>query len=238
MRAVFNREFRAIFRTLTGYIFFAAFILVTGLFATCFNFVFGSSALEYTLVFLAPALALLLPVLSIGIVGAEDRDGTGALLHSLPLTPRDVFFGKFFAALAVLAIAIAVPCLLPLVFSMYGEVNFVSAYSALGAFALLELALLCAELLVAVCIKKKLVCFIVSYALPILLYVLSLVTQYLPFGVREALDAVSLFGLYTSFEYGLLDIKAIVLYLSVSAVLLTLSYIKYAKSFARGEVTR
>ena len=238
MRAVFNREFRAIFRTPVGYVFFAAFILFTGLFATCFNFVFGSSALEYTLVFLAPALALLLPILSIGIVGAEDREGTNVLLHALPLRSVDVFFGKFLSALAALALACVAPAILPLIFSMYGEVNFASAYSAVAAFVLLELVLLCAEFLVAVCIRKRPVCFIVSYALPILLYILSLVTQYLPFGVKGAIDAVSLFGLYTSFEYGLFDIKAVVLYLSLSAVLLTLSYIKYAKSFARGEVTR
>ncbi len=145
MVAICKRALRACFRTPVGGIFTAALLLVSGALAFIYNFSGGLSRLEYVLLGAQYALIVLIPFLVLAARVNEMRGREDLLLRTLPLSRSAVVWGRYLAHVAVLALPCAVLALYPLIYSLYGKINYAGAYAALASFFLLGC------LLVAVC---------------------------------------------------------------------------------------
>lgn len=121
MTAIISRELRSYFQTPTGYIFMGLFLLVAGFFFTIGNIMNGSS---YYTNFLGSILFLYLfavPLLTMRLLSEERRQRTDQLLLTSPITVTDVVLGKFFAALIVFLMTLAVTVLYAVVIGIFGD---------------------------------------------------------------------------------------------------------------------
>jgi ABC-2 type transport system permease protein len=124
--AVFKREFIGYFITPIGYVFTGMFALVSGLAFTS-SFLFfalvtqGPSKYGYTgipkfeetmlspfLVFCGMLIMFIGPLLTMRLLAEERNRGTMELLLTYPLRTSEIVFGKYFAALGLLAPVILV----------------------------------------------------------------------------------------------------------------------------------
>lgn len=71
----------------------------------------------------------------------ERKQKTDQLLYSLPLKTWQVVGGKYLALVVMFLVPMAIICIYPFVFSMYGEVYLPSAYGAMFAFFTMGAAL-------------------------------------------------------------------------------------------------
>ncbi len=231
MIAVFHRESRAFLHSPMGYLFFALFVLSSGLFVTTYHFYYGSSALEFTLTYIMVCMALLMPLLVFPLFSASKVQRERALLRQLPLSARDVFLGKYLTALLMLGLSCLILSLLPLLFSLYGSVNFLTAYAAIFGFFLFSHTLLTVNLFLSITLRKKAIGIIVSYGVTVVAYLLGFLSTLAPDLLSEILRYLSLFEVFTPFIYGVLDLRAVVFYLSVSALFFLLSLERFKKIY-------
>ena len=66
-------------------------------------------------------LVISAPFLSMRLVAEEKRARTFELLMTTPIRPRDIVFGKYLAALAVMAVSIGIVALFPLLLSFFAR---------------------------------------------------------------------------------------------------------------------
>ncbi len=120
MQAIFKREFKSYFNTMTGPVFTAVLIAFTGIFFVAYNMVQGYPYFSASLSSATVVLLILVPVLTMRSFAEDRKLKTDQLLLTSPVTVNQIVFGKYLSMLAVLAI----PCIFmiagPLLIKAYG----------------------------------------------------------------------------------------------------------------------
>ncbi len=180
MRAVFRRELRACFCGLRGWGYAALVLAVSGIAVAYYNFYGGSADILYALTFGEYALIPAVPLLCAGSMARDRRDGTDRLLRSLPISGAATVLGRYFALLCVAALPVGVLCLYPLLFSLYGTVNYAASYTALLGFFLLCAGLVAVCQLISALTVRPAVAFGIGAAVMLVLFFLPLLGVFLP----------------------------------------------------------
>ena len=152
MFAVFKREFKAYMSNVYGWLFMSVLLMFVGISVFIHNLALGLPNIEYALLWSDYTdyswlngeliLLLLVPVLCMRSMAEDKRGKTDMFYLSLPMPTSSVVLGKYCALLTVFAIPCGVICLYPLVFGLFGEVNFLSAYVTIFCYFLLGAALI------------------------------------------------------------------------------------------------
>lgn len=155
-------------------------LLFVGIYTYVINFLSAYPTFEYTLYNLSFIFLIIVPILTMRTIAEDRRNHTMELLYSLPLKLSSVVLGKYFALLTVLAIPCAVFILYPVILSLYGNIEFATAYSTLFSFFLLGAALLALGLFISSLTSNMIVSAVLSFGATLLLYLLPSIAYYLP----------------------------------------------------------
>ncbi|MBP3372422.1 MAG: ABC transporter permease subunit [Clostridia bacterium] len=173
MKAVYNKELKSFFTTPMGMIFIAFMLLVVGLYTWAINFIQLMPNFEYALYSATLVYLFFIPVLTMRSIAEEKRNRTEQLLFSAPVTVADIVLGKYFAMLTILAIPLVITAAYPLIISMYGAVNFASAYLMLFAFFLLGAALTAIGMFISSMTENQLIAAVLSLAAMLMIYFMN-----------------------------------------------------------------
>jgi len=137
MLAVFKKELKIYFLTLSGWVFLAVFLLISGtLYATQMIFP-GNSEYSSFLAGLLFIYLFVIPLLTMRIFTDEVRFKTDQLLLTGPTSLWGIVLGKYLAALAVYLITIIITVLYPLLLSFHGKLDWPVIVSTYVGFILL-----------------------------------------------------------------------------------------------------
>lgn len=142
MIAVLKHELRSYFHSLTAYVFGAFLLAFIGFGSVLYNLQAAVSNFEFVLSFGCLVFVVIVPILTMRVIAEERKQKTDQLLYSLPISTVQVIVGKYLALLVVYLIPLAVISLYPLLFSQYGDVYLLTAYSSILAFFVLGAALI------------------------------------------------------------------------------------------------
>lgn len=145
MIPLYRYERKRAFAGLRGWLFGAALLMAAGIAAAYACFYGGSAEIQYVLSGAEYALIPAVPYLCADSMAADRKNGNEGFLATLPVSTARVVWGKYLGLMSVVAVPVGLLCLLPPVFSLYGEVDLAASYGAILFFFLL-----CAGL-VAVC---------------------------------------------------------------------------------------
>lgn len=109
MWAVYKKEIRQFFGSLTGYIAIIVFLLLNGLFLFVFSdniLDFGYATLDRFFELSPWILLLLVPAITMRSLSEEFRGGTFEILRTRPVSEWQIVAGKYFACITVVAIAL------------------------------------------------------------------------------------------------------------------------------------
>lgn len=242
MITVLKRELKGIFTSHRGYAFVAAFAVVFcalrmvyhNFFLSFSTFVLYDAAygtayslmtFEYILTYLPAAAALALPFITCGILRRERKDGAAALLRALPFTAKGVFLGKYLAVLSVLLIVFGATSVISWLLGFYTGRDVLTVAVSMLSFVLVCNTLLSIDMLISALCKKTAVCYAVSFAVNGALVALAATRYEVPRILGEIFGSVSVIASYELFLVGVLDVSAIVLNITLSAVC---TYVAYA----------
>ena len=222
MFAVYKREFRAYMNNVYGWLFMAVLLLFAGFMMFLENLVVGAPNIEYALLDSKYVLLLMIPILCMRSMAEDRRNKTDMFYLSLPMRSSSVVLGKYFALLTVYAIPCAVLAVYPVILGMFGEVHFLSAYSALLFFFLLGAALIAVCQFTSALTDNLVVAAVLGVLSMLILWGLSFLKSIVP-----ALGFVARISPFVHFEeaaiYGLFSSPSLVLLLSYPVFFLVLT---------------
>ena len=110
MKAIFNREFRAYFKTPIGYTALAILFFMSGLLFSTNNLWGQSSSLQgvYSFVFVATVMLVIIPVITMRSFSEEKRQHTDQALLTAPVKLSRIVLGKFLAAFLLFALGLCI----------------------------------------------------------------------------------------------------------------------------------
>ncbi len=180
MIAIFKREFKSYFISMTGYVFLAVMLVFAGIYTMAINLLQLSPSFEYVLANMTIVLMIVVPILTMRTLAEERRSKTDQLLYALPMKISSVVIGKYLAAVAVYGTCCAVLCLYPLILSFFGEVHILGAYSAIFGFFLLGSALIAICVFLSSLTESQSISAVLGVAVLLAIYLLTSLVELLP----------------------------------------------------------
>jgi len=231
--SIFKREFLGYFRSPVAYVFLVAF-LVAGVALAFFvgNF-FGENqaSLERYFMFYPWLFLFFIPAAGMRLWSEEKRSGSIELLFTLPVTLIEAVMGKFLAAWAFLTIAIALSFPMAVTVGYLGHPDWgVVATSYLGSVLMAGSYLgICS--LTSATTRSQVISFVISVLVCVVFVFLGwsvfspLLEAVLPVALVDLLANFSFITHFEGFLRGIVDLKDVVFFLSLTGFSLFLNVV-------------
>lgn len=163
MTAVYKREVRGFFTTITGYVYTAFMLALGGIYFTIYNLRGGYSEFGITLTQMTVLLLICAPLLTMRMLGDERRQKTDQLLFTSPVSIGSVVAGKYLAVLTLYLLPVAGYCFFPLILARYAQVSLPLAYASLLGYFLAGAAALAVGMLVSALCENPLLSAVTAF---------------------------------------------------------------------------
>ena len=180
MLAIFKKEIKTYFLTLTGWIFLAVFLLVSGiLYSTQLVFP-GNSQYSMFLTGLLFIYVFVIPLLTMRIFTDEKRFGTDQLLLTGPSNLWGIVLGKFLAALTVFLITIAVTFIYPVLLSFHGKLDWPMIIGSYFGFVLLGAAFIAIGVFISQVSEGVVSAAVLTLCAIVITFIIDFMQRYMP----------------------------------------------------------
>lgn len=222
--ALYRKELAIYFRSPIAYFVVAVFLLGTGYFFLYNIFLTGDATMAGTFLNMGVLMLIVLPALSMGLFAAERSAGTFELLLTVPLSPWQIVLGKYLGAITMLLL-IAAATLIDLVpLYLYGNPETMAIVSGYAGFVLLGMACLAIGQLCSALTENQIIAALVTAVVLLGFWLVGhLQTFQTSFAGRGLVRYLSFGVHYADFIQGLVRSEAVVFYLAVSVIALTLN---------------
>lgn len=136
MLAIYKRELKSYFQSMTGCVFIAFLVMFTGIYFMAYNLNAGYPYFSYTLSGSLFVFIVGIPLLTMRSFSEERRNKTDQLLLTAPVSLTQIVLGKYLAMVSVLAVPNLIFCLFPLLIKMQGSAYLLVDYSSIAVFFL------------------------------------------------------------------------------------------------------
>ena len=241
--SITRKELKGTFGSPMALIFVGAFLAVT-----LFSFFWVETFFARGVADVRP-LFRWMPVLMIFLVAAltmrqwseEQRSGTMEVLLTLPVSPLQLVVGKFLAVLALVALALALTLFLPITVWLLGNLDWGPVVGGYLAALLLAAAYAAIGLFASSRTDNQIVALIATVLLCGLFYLVGSpgVTDFAGNVLGEVLRAIGVGSRFESIQRGVVDLRDLLYYVSLTGVFLTLNVLSLvSKRWSQGERTR
>lgn len=226
MLAILTKEISGFFSSLTGYIVIIVFLLINSLFMWVFpgewNILDSGYAGLETLFFLSPWIFLfLVPAVTMRMIAEEKRLGTLELIYSKPVSERGIVYGKYFASVVLVLLALIPGVIYYISVYMLGEIpGNIDKGGTFGAFTglfFLAAVYASAGLFASSLTDNQVVSFIIAVLISFFLFMGFDSFAYLP-GLRNIDEYIIGLGInehYKSISRGVIDLRDILYFVAV-----------------------
>lgn len=168
-------------------------------------------------------LLLVASILTMRLIAEEKKLGTWELLLTAPVRDSEVVLGKFLGSLAVVSGMLLLTLYYPLLLWMFGDPDWGPiGTSYLGLF-LLGSASLAVGLFASSVTSNQIVAAVIAGGILAALWFVGMAAGHVPEAISEIISKLSLSGHFPDFMRGIIDTRAIIYYLSVTALFLFLA---------------
>jgi ABC-2 type transport system permease protein len=223
VKAIFKRETIGYFGSPVAYVFIAIFLMLLGFFT--FNisrfFEAGQADLQAFFEWHPWVYMFLVPAAAMRLWAEERRMGTMELLLTFPVTIREVILGKFLAAWAFLAAALALT--FPMVFTVIylGAPDMGAIFCGYLGSLFMAGAFLSVGCMTSALTRSQVVSFILALVI-CLFFILAgyppvtdMLSGWAPGWLLAVVSEMSFLSRFESFRRGVLDLRDILYYVSV-----------------------
>jgi ABC-2 type transport system permease protein len=149
------------------------------------------------------------------LIAEERKSGTIELISTMPVRKWEIVAGKFFAAYALLAIAILSTLVYAITVAAIGELDWgpvIGGYFGLLLFAgaLSAIGLLCSSLT-----DNQIVAFIVGFIVCAALYFVFWLQFFVPAGLAPVVEFISVSSHLDALARGVIDTRNVIYYVSL-----------------------
>jgi len=180
MIAIYKKEMRTYFTNMMGYIFLAFILLIMGLFFSFDNVFRLDPRFQLVLSNATTFLFVLIPVITMRLFSEEARQKTDQLLFTSPLSVTQIVLGKFFSAVTLFLVAIAVSMLFPILISQYGNLPFNQIVGSYIGFILLGISCIAVGVFMSVLTDNQIIAAVATIGALFVMFVMNIVALSMP----------------------------------------------------------
>ncbi|MHC4107768.1 MAG: ABC transporter permease subunit [Planctomycetota bacterium] len=230
--AVYQKELWHYFRSPIAYFVVAVFLLGTGYFFTYNIFSTGIATMAGTFQNMGILLLLVIPAVSMRLFSVEYGAGTMELLQTLPLKPWQVVLGKYLGAVTILMLMTAGTLIDLVPLYLFGDPETTTILAGYIGFVLLGMACLAIGQFFSALTENQIVAALITVSVLLgFWFVGNLQSFQTSYVLRRLFGYLSFSGHFGEFVQGLVRTEAVLFYLIVCAIALTLnaSYMQWRR---------
>lgn len=232
--AIFQREFNSYFRSPVAYVFLVVFLKAIAVLTWFLGSFFGKGQanLSSFFDFIPWVFLLLIPAAGMRLWSEEKRNGTWELLFTLPVTVGQAVVGKFLAAWAFITLTVVLTFPIILTVAYLGDPDWGPIFVGYFGAILMAGSYLAICSLMSALTKNQVISFVLSLIACFILLVLGwsvfsgfLVNSNIPVTVADAIANFSFIPHFENFSRGVILLKSLAFFGSVTGVSLFLNII-------------
>ena len=222
MYAVFKREFRSYFSTPIGFIVLAVCYFFLGLYFSMI-YSYGNPQVSEFIVAKTTVIVFTMPVITMRLMSEDRRQKVDQALLTAPVSLTAIVLGKFFAALALLAIVFVPTLIFEINVMSYVSVNIMSYIYALLGMLLLGSALISIGMFISSLTESSVVSAILTLVINILvLYMSSFASMINVTWIANIVKNAAFINVFEDFATNVFSVPDVVYFISISAAFLFL----------------
>ena len=225
MLAVFKKELKSYFLSPIGYVAIGLFLMVFSLFfylTTISQRMIDMGNLYFNTA--RYGLLVIVPIITMRMFAEERKNGTEQLLLTSPKSITGIVFGKFLAAVALIAITLVISFMYYVILCFFQAPNIVPVLVMMLGFLILSMAAISLGMFASSITENQVISAIITI-------VFLVIPWFLPnFG--EGFEIIDLMSSYQKFPAGVISIQEVVRLVSFAAVfiLITIMIMQRRKS--------
>ena len=218
-----RKEFKSYLASPMAYVVTGIFLVLTGVFFSSSPTTYFETSIRGFLEAGSLLLLLLASVLTMRLLAEERKMGTLELLLTAPVRDSEVILGKFLGSLSILAIMLTLTLYYPILLIWFGDPDMGPiATGYLGLF-LLGCTSLAVGLFASSLTSNQIVAAVVAGGILFALWFVGMAAGVLPEAIGEIIGYLSLYYYFPDFMRGVIDTRAVIYYLSITALFLFLA---------------
>jgi ABC-2 type transport system permease protein len=230
--AVYRKELLSYFRSPIAYFVLAVFLLGTGYFFSYNMFMSGSASMTETFRNMGILLLTVSPLVSMRLFSAEYSGRTMELLTTLPLKPWEIVLGKFLGAVTILLLMTAGTLIDLVPLYLFGNPQTTTIVAGYIGFVLLGMACLAVGQFFSALTHNQIVAALITVPVLLSFWFIGYLQHFqASYALRSLLGYLSFALHFADFVQGLIRSEAVIFFLIVSAIALTLnaSYLQWRR---------
>ncbi len=227
MFAIYTRELKSYFLTPIGYTFCGMFLVVSGLlfaYNTLLLATPSTDSIGEYFIYLMFVFAILLPLLTMKLFSEERKARTEQILLTSPVSIFGIVMGKYLAALTVFAATFVANAFNFVLLFNYGAPNASSILMSIFGVFLIGAAFIAVGILLSSITENQLIAAISAIVVNAAMLLISFVAGNIESTFwRTVLKWFSVIDRFVPFKNQMLDISAIIYYISLAAIAIFLT---------------
>lgn len=199
MAAIYKRELKSCFLSMTGPVFVAFLIAFTGIYFMAYNMTAGYPYFSYTLSGSLIVFLVGIPLITMRSFSEERKNKTDQMLLTAPVSLRKIVMGKYLAMVTVIAIPNVVFCVFPLIIKSQGTAYLAVDYISIGVFFLLGCVYAAIGMFISSLTESQIIAYISTFGILLVLYLWDGILSMLPSSSISGLAGVIILLAVVSF---------------------------------------
>ena len=190
MLAIYKRELKSYFQSMTGPVFVAFLIAFTGIYFMAYNMTAGYPYFSYTLSGSLIVFLVGVPLITMRSFSEERKNKTDQMLLTAPVSLGKVVLGKYLAMSTVIAMPNIVFCVFPFIIKSQGTAYLTVDYISIGVFFLLGCVYAAIGMFLSALTESQIIAFISTFGILLVLYLWDGILSMLPSSAVSGLVGV------------------------------------------------
>ena len=241
-RAVYLRELKYYFHSITAYVTICIFLIISGyFFFSIFRFYnlmslktiqSGDFSANLNLIDgvmrpmfgnISIIILLILPMITMRLISEEKKQGTFELLLTFPVSDSAIIAGKYFASLTILAIMLSLTIIFPIMLIIFSDPEILPVLSGYLGLLLMGASFLSIGTFFSSLTSNQLVAGVSTFGVSLFFLVIGWAAPLTGSTISTILAESSILVHFESFSKGIIDLKDISYYLLLSLFFLFLT---------------
>ncbi len=180
MTAIYRRELKAYFQSMTGYVFIAFMVLFVGIYFMAYNMMSGYPYFSYTLSGMVTIIMIGIPVLTMRSFADDRKTKTDQLLLTSPVSVTQIVLGKYLSMITVFAIPVLLSGICPLIIKLNGNANLKADYASILVFFLLGCVYIAVGMFISSLTESQIIAAVGTFGIILLLLLWPNLVGFLP----------------------------------------------------------
>lgn len=222
---ILKKELKHIFLSPIAYIFSAIFLAVSGIYFFSRFFIISQNDMRDYFSVLPIILSLIIPPITMGLLSSEFSSGSYELIITQSVSTLEIIIGKFLSAVIFMLFALLPTIMYPITLLFLGRLDLGPVIGGYIGSVFLISALCAIGIFASSITKNQIIALIVALTITIFFNVfLKLISLLFP-SLTNVMDFISGDYHFNSIARGVLDLRDIIYFLSITTVFLYLSNI-------------